>query len=391
MMVNKNKNKTASLIGANNDAIVYLKMGNLKEAYSVLSEAVADLQRLTQEQPPKRTPFRFKFRWTDLTDTIADCVFKSSEHQNGLLFLFQRCLTIDMPRKREIWANTLCPYGICFILHYNLAVVAHLIGIQKGDRGLSYLRQANRLYGMVSAHVVSRRGSADYTAVHVVLLMGIWNNQGRICMELGMEELAAKWLDRLTKLVMSTRVSRNKLPGWWYFYLNLVTTKTQRLVAAAAWWDRLTCCFWERYLISWDNDSPSRRQPIFFFFFEVKTILLDDKRLLIFSSWPTFVLFTLIIVLGCVSSTNKNCCSQFAADWGYRLATANGDSSGMRWSMRLSMASAAGDQQWISMIIPPRGSTPRLHMLLRFEMVYVPSLWSGFIVSFIRFVLWHSY
>ena len=232
-MVKKQPNQTASLIAINNDAIAYLKMGELNESYSLLSEAVATLQNLIREQPPKSTPFRYNFQMNDLSYSIANCVFKSSE-QSGLAFLFQRFITIDMPRKGEIRADKLGPSGLCWVLDYNLALVAHLLGIKKAESGKLYLQEAKRLYGMVCTKVQSRQSSFDYTVL-LLVLMGIWNNQGCICMELGMEEQANNCLDRLRKLLMSTIASSNKLSGWTYFYLNLVTLEKQRSVAAAAW------------------------------------------------------------------------------------------------------------------------------------------------------------
>ena len=230
-MVKIQPNKTASLIATNNDAIAYLKMGDLNESYSLLSEAVATLQKLIHEQPPKSIPFRYNYQWNDLTYSIANYILKPSE-QSVLPFLFQRCLTVKMPRKREIRANKLCPFGLCWVVHYNLALVAHLLGIQNAKSGKPYLQEAKRLYGMVCTYVQSRRCSADYTVL--VLLMGIWNNQGCIYMELGMDEQASNCLDRLRKLLMKTRASSNSFPGWRYFYLNLYTLEKQRLVAAAA-------------------------------------------------------------------------------------------------------------------------------------------------------------
>jgi tetratricopeptide (TPR) repeat protein len=221
------KQIACSLIAINNDAIAYLKMGELNESYSLLSEAVASLQKLTnREQPPKSTPFRYDFQWIDLTYPIANYVLKASE-QSGLPFLFQRCITIDMPRKRESRA---CPFGLGWILQYNLALVAHLLGIQKAESDKSYLQEAKRLYGMVSTLVLSRRCSSEY----IVLLMGIWNNQGCIYRELGMEEQATTCLARLRTLLMRTREYRTKLPGWRYFYLNLVSLEERRSVAAPA-------------------------------------------------------------------------------------------------------------------------------------------------------------
>ena len=231
-MVNQQPNQTAySLIVTNNDAVVYLKMGELNESYSLLSEAVDTLQKMIREPLSfKSTHARYSFQWNDLTYSNANYVFELSD-QSGLPFLFQRCLTVDMPRKREIRANKFCPFGLFPILHYNLALVAHLLGIQKAEYGKSYLREANSLYGIVSADVRSRRCSADCT----VLLMGIWNNQGCIYMESGMEEAqATHCLDLLRKLLVSTRSSRSQLPGWRYLYLNLVALEKQRSVAAAA-------------------------------------------------------------------------------------------------------------------------------------------------------------
>jgi hypothetical protein len=236
-MVKKQSNQTASLIATNNDAVVYLKMGELNESYSLLSEAVATLQKMIREQPPppQSAPvLRYNFRWNDITCSNVNDVFESSDRESGLPFLFLKCLTVDKPRKREIRAHKLCPFGLCPILHYNLALVAHLLGIQKAEHGKSYLREANRLYGMVSADVLPRRRSAGSSAA--ALLMGIWNNQGCIYMELGMEEhQASQILDLLRKLLRSTRASSNhQLPGWRYMYLNLVIMKEQRSVAAAA-------------------------------------------------------------------------------------------------------------------------------------------------------------
>jgi hypothetical protein len=228
-MVKAQPNQTASLIATNNDAVVYLKMGDLNESYSLLSEAVATLQDMIREKPPSprekppspksRPVLRYNFHWNDLAYSNANSVFDS--------------FTVDMPRKREIRANKLCPFGLCPILHYNLALVAHLLGVQKAEFGKSYLKEANRLYNMVSTYVKSKRcltGSAS-----TELLMGIWNNQGCIYIELGMEEhQATQILDLLRKLLMLTRISSNQLPGWTYLYLNLVILEKQRMIAAAA-------------------------------------------------------------------------------------------------------------------------------------------------------------
>jgi hypothetical protein len=237
-MVKEQPNQTASLIATNNDAVVYLQMGELNESYSLLSEAVATLQDMIRERPapaPKGTPvLRYNFRWNDLTHSNANYVFESAGQSRGLPFLFQRCLSVYMPRKREIRANKLCPFGLYPILHYNLALAAHLLGIQKAEYGKSYLQEANRLYGMVSADVLPRRRSADSAVA--ILLVGIWNNQGCIYMELGMEELQATQIfDLLRKLLLSTRASSNhRLPGWRYLYPNLVIMEKHRSVAAAA-------------------------------------------------------------------------------------------------------------------------------------------------------------
>jgi tetratricopeptide (TPR) repeat protein len=235
MLVKEQQNQATSIIAINNDAVYYFKIGELNESYSLLSEAIATLQNMIREQPPPNgTPvLRYSFRWNDLTYSNANYVFESSDQRSELPFLFQRCLTVDMPRKREIRAKKLCLLGLCPILHYNLALVAHILGIQKAEDGRSYLQEAYRLYGMVSADLRSRRCSAG--SATAVLLMGIWNNQGCICIELGVEEHeATQILGLLRKLLMRKRESSNQLPGWRYLYLNLVIMEKQRSVAAAA-------------------------------------------------------------------------------------------------------------------------------------------------------------
>ena len=234
-MVKKRSSQISSLIDTNNDAIAYLKMGELNESYSLLLEAVATLQKTIRDQPPTNiTPSRYNFHWNDLTFSNANGVFESSE-QSGLPFLFQRFITVDMPRRREIRSNRFCPSGLGSILHYNLALAAHLLGIQKAEYGKSYLQEAKGFYDMVFDDVQSRRCcAADNTALLIVLQMGIWNNQRCIYMDLGMEEQAAKCLNRLRKLLIRTRASSRNLPGWRYFYLNLVTLEKQGSVAAAA-------------------------------------------------------------------------------------------------------------------------------------------------------------
>jgi hypothetical protein len=189
-MVKEQPNQTASLTATNNDAVICLQMGQLDESYSVISEAVATLQNMIREQPPlpEGSPvFPYNFRWIDFTAcSNANYGFEASNQRSGLPFLFQRCLTVDMPRRREIRANRLCPFGLFPILHCNLALVAHILGVQKAECGKSYLQEANRLCGTVSAYVRLRGFSAGSAAE--ALLMGIWNNQGCIFIELGMEE-----------------------------------------------------------------------------------------------------------------------------------------------------------------------------------------------------------
>jgi hypothetical protein len=102
---------------------------------------------MREQPPPNSTPvLRYNFRWNDLTSSNANYVFEPSDQSEELPFLFQRCLAVDMPRKREIRTKKLCPFGLCPILHYNLALVAHLLGIQKAEDGKSYLQEAYRLY-----------------------------------------------------------------------------------------------------------------------------------------------------------------------------------------------------------------------------------------------------
>jgi hypothetical protein len=189
MVKEQQPNQTASLIATNNDAVIHLQMGQLDESHSLISEAVATLQNMIREQPPppESSPvLRCDFRWIDLTaHSNANDGFESSD-QNGLPFLFQRCPRVDMPRRQEIRANRLCPFGLFPILHHNLALVAHVLGIQKAEYGKACLQEANRMYGMASAYVRSRRFSADSAAA--ALLMSIWNNQGCIYIELGVEE-----------------------------------------------------------------------------------------------------------------------------------------------------------------------------------------------------------
>jgi hypothetical protein len=118
-MVQEQPNQTASLIATNNDAVIYLQMGQLDESYSLISEAVATLQNMIREHQrptPERSPvLRYNFRWIDFTAAYSNANdgFESSDQRSGLPFLFQRCLIVDMPRRREIRANTrLCPLGL---------------------------------------------------------------------------------------------------------------------------------------------------------------------------------------------------------------------------------------------------------------------------------------
>jgi hypothetical protein len=91
MMVTEQPNQTASLIATNNNAIVYLKMGELNESYSLLSEAVATQQKMIREPAtPKSTPvLRYNFQWNDLAYSNANDVFESSDQESGLPFSFK--------------------------------------------------------------------------------------------------------------------------------------------------------------------------------------------------------------------------------------------------------------------------------------------------------------
>jgi hypothetical protein len=85
-MAKKQPNQTAFLIATNNIAIVYIHIGELNESYSLLSEAVTNLQKIIREQPPNKARlFVLSFSGTILRIPMPTT---HSNHRTRVFFRF---------------------------------------------------------------------------------------------------------------------------------------------------------------------------------------------------------------------------------------------------------------------------------------------------------------
>lgn len=194
---------TADLVGdsteLNNLGIDHLRHGRLDEAFSVLSLAAILNENESYDSLIEDCPI-YCNQWQNIAHVIqaVEAATVSSFPQDVKLSIFPCCLTIQKPctivsdkcRDQVVFTSRLD-----WIIEYNLALVAQLLGTLHGD--VKLLEQAHNLYDQLGKDILEWH---DYsTTVDIALLLiAIYNNEGCIYHVMGVNDLACFYMDRVS-------------------------------------------------------------------------------------------------------------------------------------------------------------------------------------------------
>jgi tetratricopeptide (TPR) repeat protein len=232
----------------NNDALVYIKIGETTEARSLLQEASSILQKVIHQQQQEQdsaTPRQFHvdskdygryFKWQDLSSTLpTDDV--SSTPISFSLFLQGLWINSGIPLN----ALSTDPRGLAtiwWVVHFNLALSCHLLGIQRfgSEPGVRNSQQACQLYKTMHLALDYAWPSSDF---RMLLLAAVLNNKACIYSEFGMFELASHYWSRFST-ALDTMMKNSRLASSTtgqlriYFRLALNVSIFRGSIAAAA-------------------------------------------------------------------------------------------------------------------------------------------------------------
>jgi tetratricopeptide (TPR) repeat protein len=189
-------------IPLNNDALIYLEMGEVQESYKLLKEASSLLQRAIHAENTSTSschsikPFSGNYyKWKNLSymaETFLDPSSANLQIGSSCLFFY------------ALWIEQQIPLGtadsnlarIWLIVNYNLALATHLLAMQHlgkhPPRGMRYLQEADRLYKTVQQAIET----CCFQHFGMVAL-AVLNNQACMFTELGMRSQASSYWTRL--------------------------------------------------------------------------------------------------------------------------------------------------------------------------------------------------
>jgi hypothetical protein len=191
----------------NNVGVDHLMHGRLDEAYAVLSLA----SKLNQEESYDSIAFEecgvYCNRWLSLSHVIdAIEVATCQEGKETRLNIFPCCLSIEKREQEgkdeacipdELRNHAVYTSRLDWIIEYNLALVAQLLGVIYG--GIPILAEAHHLYEQIGRDILEWY---DYSATldMALLLIAIYNNQGCIYHHMGIDDLASFYIDRVSTI-----------------------------------------------------------------------------------------------------------------------------------------------------------------------------------------------
>ena len=244
--VQRNMSTVKRCIPLNNDALVFLKIGELAEAYSLLNEASITLKKAIEDEGTvspfpccsysSKPPCGSYFIYDDLSCLVEkDNMGIPSSYQFGSSSLFLHGVLIDSDIPLGTQESSLD--RIWLIVNYNLAVAAHLLGIHlfasKKPAGRQYLERSYQLY-----KTVRRAIETCFFQNFGMLFMAVLNNQACICTDLGMIDHASIYWSKLSSQLdaISEESSKNSMieHSCNRFSLNLFIFRGVKS-AAAAW------------------------------------------------------------------------------------------------------------------------------------------------------------
>ena len=228
-------------IELNNVAITCLdSLDKLVEAHLLLSEASANLKQVLHVLQGFPTSYiihkQFQYQWQELLSPQDIGAIIEPSNQGITPFLFLQALIIhddhaaakDEEDAESNCASCDCPCSISWVISYNLALTAHLLGVYCGERGAAYLAEACRLYDTVRARVETNKSPSENCSI---LHMAVLNNKACVCQVYEMNDLVSYHIDKVQSILFTmkgTRFSQLK-----HFLLNVRILKKRHIAAAA--------------------------------------------------------------------------------------------------------------------------------------------------------------
>jgi hypothetical protein len=190
------QNRIAECALLNNDALIYLKMGLVNEARTLLTESISLLTLVRQQEhargripPYKCQHTRYGYMWEDLEDAVANNVITQPSNQGNIPFVFLKGLDIIISESAEPCEVSTLPASLWAVANYNLALVSHIRGLQLGENGIRYIKQSYSLYKTVADAIIE--GGLYQSPSFRLLHLGVVNNQACICHQSGLSTLAS--------------------------------------------------------------------------------------------------------------------------------------------------------------------------------------------------------
>jgi hypothetical protein len=190
------QNRIAECALLNNDALIYLKMGEANEARTLLTESISHLTFVRQQEeahnriaPYKCQHTRCGYKWEDLEDAVTNNVITQSSNQGNIPFVFLKGLSIIISESAEPCEESILPSSLWAVVNYNLALVSHIYGLQLGENGRRYIEQSYSLYKTVGDAIIE--GGLYQNPSFRLLHLGVVNNQACICHQSGLFTLAS--------------------------------------------------------------------------------------------------------------------------------------------------------------------------------------------------------
>jgi hypothetical protein len=186
-----NTQQLEECVQLNNDALYYIKIGEIAEAHELLHEAESILQKMMiQQQRDIGTTCQFDvdyeryFKWMDVSSVLATNDLSSP--RSFSLFLHGVWIDSGIPLS-TVSTDERGLASIWLIVQFNFALSCHLLGIQRLSRSrsdVSNSQQVCQLYQMIQLALDSWPIIPKSSEFGMLMLVAVLNNQACIYSEL---------------------------------------------------------------------------------------------------------------------------------------------------------------------------------------------------------------
>ena len=204
------------LILLNNYGVDEFASGKLLKSFEILLLASCITLHQNPRQHMENEATAYKYHWIECESVYqsAGSLYSSTnrasfQEEANNMFLFQsrvadssylsflslRALKVWYEESSESFADSLCPCGYAWVIWYNLALAANVLGCLLSHRGHGLLLLAHKMLDFVRIRLNTDIPlQLDWS----LLRMGVLNNQACICHELVMYDESKKFLEQLS-------------------------------------------------------------------------------------------------------------------------------------------------------------------------------------------------